>query len=268
MTPTDPMAHDPIARDPIARDSTRPDPITLTVMTYNIRLGVETNLATIAQAIRAAGTPDILALQEIGDHWNMGERVDQTATLATALNHPHHTFSPALTDPQGGRYGIALTSRHPIEAITTTKLPRDTDEQRTLLTATLRTPLGPIRTFVTHLSIHTHERLHQARTIAPLLAQATHQGPTLLLADLNDRPATPTLDALSQANTHLTDLYDTTGQGPPETFSVKTPHRRIDYLLCGGGLIPTGPTRVVREATASDHFPLIGAVTLGAVTSG
>lgn len=244
-----------------------PDAITLTLMTYNIRLGVETNLATIAQAIRAAGTPDILALQEIGDHWNMGEPIDQPATLAAALDHPYHAFAAALTDPQAGRYGIALTSRHPIEAITITPLPRDTDEQRTLLTATLRTPLGPIRAFVTHLSIHAHERLHQARTLAPLLAHATHQGPTLLLADLNDRPATPTLDALSHATTHLTDLYDTTGQGPPETFAVKSPHRRIDYLLCGGGLIPTGPTRVVREATASDHFPLMGSVALGAVTS-
>ncbi|MCB9543808.1 MAG: endonuclease/exonuclease/phosphatase family protein [Myxococcales bacterium] len=231
----------------------------ITLMTYNIRLGVETSLAAIARAIHAAGVPDILALQEIGDHWNMGERCDQTAAIARAIGHPHHVFAGALTDDTGGRYGIALTSRHAIEGITITRLPRGTDEQRVLLAATLRAPLGPIRVFVTHLSIHAHERLEQARHLAHALEDAARQGPVLLLGDLNDRPDTPTLATIRGP---LTDLFETTGHGPADTFSVKAPHRRIDYLLCGGGLVPHGPARVVREATASDHFPLIGAVRL------
>lgn len=233
----------------------------ITLMTYNIRLGVETCLAAIAEAIHAAGVPDILALQEIGDHWNMGERLDQTAAIARAIGHPHHAFAAALIDDAGGRYGIALTSRHAIEGITITRLPRGTDEQRVLLAATVATPIAPIRAFVTHLSIHAHERLEQARHLGRALAAAAHEGPTILLADLNDRPAT---DAINAARGALCDLFDATGQGPADTFSVKAPHRRIDYLFCGGGLTPHGPTRVVREATASDHFPLTGAVRVDA----
>lgn len=230
--------------------------MTLTLVTYNIRLGVESSLDAIADALRAAcpdAPPDLVALQEVGDHWNMGEHTDQTATLARQLGLAHHTFAGALTDARGGRYGIALMAPHAIEDIHVTPLPRDTDEQRVVLAATLATPT-PIHVITTHLSVAEPERITQAHHIGRLAAAAP--GPVIVLGDLNDRPATPTHAA---ARGTLTDCFDHAGAGPAETFSVVDPHRRIDYIFAGGGLVPTA-CRVVREATASDHFPLVARV--------
>ncbi len=77
------------------------------------------------------------------------------------------------------------------------------------------------------------------------------------MGDWNDRPGTPTVEAARGA---LTDCFDARGVGPTETFSVADPHRRIDYLACGGGVVPTGRCEVVRAAVASDHFPLVAEV--------
>ncbi len=221
------------------------------LMTYNIRLGVESSLAEVADVIEVAGIPDVLAMQEVGDHWRMGERVHQAEVISEALGLPHTTFAGALTDSEGGRYGISLASQWPLEDVQTIQLPVDTDEQRVCLLARTN------ETWVinTHLSIKRAERELQAAEVGRLAA--TLLGPVVVLGDLNDRPGTPTVEAVRGA---LTDCFDAMGDGAEETFSVDDPHRRIDYILCGGGVAPNGPSRVVREAYASDHFPLVAEV--------
>lgn len=225
----------------------------LTVMTYNVRVGVESSLQALALAIIAAGRPDLIAFQEIGDRWNMGEPVDQTGTLASALGLPYAVFAGALLDPAGGRFGVSLAARWPLVDTSVEPLPRETDEQRVLLQATLQHPRGDIRVLNTHLSVAAPERLAQAARLGEVAQAAAGAGPVIVLGDLNDRPGTAVVE---RARGALTDCFDARGEGPEVTFSVKDPHRRIDYLFCGGGLRPTAPARVHREATASDHFPL------------
>lgn len=229
------------------------DAARIRLMTYNIRVGVETGPAALAAAVRACGVPDLLGLQEVGNRWRMGACIDQPAFLGTALGLPHRAFAGALTDDTGGQFGVALVSRWPVETIRVLELPRDRDEQRVLLTAEV---VGPIRLLaaVTHLSVHAEEREAQARVVAATLAESAL--PVVLLGDLNDRPGTPTLDAFAA----LADAFDATGTGPEITFSVKDPHRRIDYLRCSPPLFFVGASRVCREAKASDHFPLIGEI--------
>jgi len=223
-------------------------------MTYNIRVGIETNLAQVAAAIRAEGVPDVLAMQEIGVHWNMGEHVDQPAVIADAIGLPFHTFAGALTDERGGQFGIALVSRYPLTDISFETLPRERDEQRVLLSARLESPT-PVRLLNTHLSVHEPERRLQALRVGAVAA-ATEE-PVIVLGDLNDRPGT---EVLAAARGDLVDCFDATGQGAPETFSVVDPHRRIDYIFCGPPLCPVGTSRVALNARASDHFPLIASV--------
>lgn len=221
------------------------------VMTYNIRLGVESSLAEVAADIEVAGIPEVLALQEVGDHWRMGERVDQAEAVAEALGLGHHTFAGALTDGDDGRYGIALASAWPLEEVQVFELPVEVDEQRVCLLA--RT--NGVWVLNTHLSVKAHERGLQAEEVGRLAA--TMLGPVLVMGDLNDRPGTATVRLVRG---ELTDCFDACGEGPEVTFSVEEPHRRIDYIFCGGGLAPTGTCRVVREAQASDHFPLVAEV--------
>ncbi len=221
------------------------------VMTYNIRLGVESSLAEIAADIEVAGIPDVLALQEVGDHWRMGEKVDQAEAIAQALGLTFHTFAGALTDDEGGRYGIALASAWPLEEVQVFELPVDADEQRVCLLA----KTNEVWVLNTHLSIETAERGSQAVVVGELAQKLLE--PVLVMGDLNDQPGSATVRLVRGG---LTDCFDASGEGPEVTFSVEDPQRRIDYIFCGGGIAPSGPCRVVREAAASDHFPLVAEV--------
>jgi len=214
-------------------------------------LGVESSLAEISEAVEVAGLPEVLAMQEVGDHWRMGEKTDQARAVGEALGMPHHAFAGALTDAEGGRYGIALASAWPLEAVQVFELPRDRDEQRVCLLARA----GEVWVLNTHLSVEQDEREAQAEAVGRIAAGLT--GPLVVLGDFNDRPGSATVRLARGA---LVDCFDARGEGPEVTFSVADPHRRIDYILCGGGLSPTGTCRVVREATASDHFPLVAEV--------
>lgn len=226
------------------------EPADLEVVSYNIRLGVESSLRRVAAAVGAGGVPDVLALQEVGDRWNMGERVDQARAIADHLGLAHAVFAGALVDEDGGRYGIALCARWPLAEVGVECLPRIDDEQRVMLRATLAHPAGAVGLINTHLSIRDVERLEQARVVGA--AAAGIDGPVVVLGDLNDRPGTATVGAARGA---LVDAFAAVGEGPAETFSVVEPHRCIDYVFCGEGLSPTA-ARVERAATASDHFPL------------
>ena len=224
---------------------------TYTVMTYNIRVGISTSLAEIAAAIRAIGVPDVLALQEVGLRWRMGESVNQAAVIGAAIGLPYHAFAGALLDaPSGGRFGVALVSRYPLDGVHTLNLPRETDEQRIVLRARVAAPT-PFVVLNSHLSVALPERLAQAQQLA--MMAAAEREPLVVLGDFNDRPGTPTINTIM---TDLTDCFDAAGAGPPETFSVADPHRRIDYIGVGNGACPGDLARVERTARASDHFPL------------
>ncbi len=217
--------------------------------TYNIRVGIETALEAVGAVIREGGA-DVVALQEVGVRWRMGACVDQPAVLGAAADLPFHAFAGALLDDRGGRFGVALLSRWPLDGVQTTNLPREIDEQRVLLRARVLAP-EPFVVLVTHLSVQAPERLRQALQVG--LAVAAEAEPVVLLGDLNDLPGSPVGAAACGG---LVDCFDAAGEGPPETFSVQEPHRRIDYIACGPGLVPAGPCRVLTTARASDHFPL------------
>lgn len=227
------------------------------VVTYNVRLGLDGGLAAVGDAL-ATLDADIVCLQEIGVRWQMGECVDQPAVLAARLGFAHVAFAGALTDARGGRFGVAVLSRRGLRSVGFALLPRAADEQRVLLQVALDTA-PRLNVWTTHLSIFETEREDQALRIREELARC--DGPTLLAGDFNDVPASRTLAILRGApladGTPMTDLFDACGTGDPLTFSVRAPNRRIDYLLAGGGL-GAGPTRVAREISTSDHFPVVG----------
>lgn len=231
----------------------------LTVMTYNIRVGVETSLADLVEAIRAVGVPDVLALQEVGLRWRMGECVDQAAVIGQALGLDYTAFAGALLDaPTGGRFGVALASRWPLDGVHTTNLPRIDDEQRVILRARVLAP-RPVVVLNTHLSVKGPERLQQAQQLA--LAVAAEADPVIALGDWNDRPDSETVacargdQGAPGDHSALIDCFDAVGDGDPLTFSVAAPQARIDYIAVSPALVPLA-AGVARAARASDHFPV------------
>ena len=151
---------------------------------------------------------------------------------------------------------LALTAAWALDGVEQALLPRERDEQRTLLRGVVTPPSwggARVHVFVTHLSTEPTERLAQAERVAE--AVAATEGPALLLGDLNDLSGSAPLRALESAG-----LCDPWVELHPDdlgyTFSVKRPNRRIDYLLCRGLRCEA----IEREAwsVSSDHLPLWG----------
>lgn len=235
----------------------------LALVTYNIRLGIETSIGALAEAVAALGPVDVLALQEIGVRWRMGERIDQPAFLAQCLDMPYHAFAGALTDDTGGRFGVALVSRLPFASVDFTLLPRLDDEQRVLLHVVLDTT-PRIHVFNTHLSILPTERALQAGRVAAAVAAV--DGPVLVLGDFNDLPDSEVLACLrgvgptnADRPRPMVDVFGAVGDGDALTFSVRHPNRTIDYVLCDDACAPLF-ARVALETRTSDHFPLLARV--------
>src|SRR5215203_468511 len=91
---------------------------TLRVMTYNIHVGVgmdkKLDLQRIADVINHE-RPDLVGLQEVDRNAKRTEGKDEIAELA-AMTRMHFAFAPNL-DYQGGKYGVAILSKHPIKNI-------------------------------------------------------------------------------------------------------------------------------------------------------
>ncbi len=227
---------------------------TLVIVTYNIRLGIQQGLASIAEAVVGTAEPDILAVQEVGDHWLMGPDGDTTQRLSELFELPHTHFVPTLTESRSdgppARYGHALLSKWPITRSDVIDLPRSEDEPRRLLNTAVDHPSGGFEILSTHLSHLDDERAPQGRFLRQWLADHRWDSDArFVLGDLNATDAEPWLAGLRG------DWTDADDARRRPTFPAHDPARRIDYVLAQGA---TPVSTVVPPAPdASDHRPVI-----------
>lgn len=236
-------------------------PLRIRVLTYNLHHGEgvdgKLDLERIARVIRDA-QPDIVALQELDRSTNRTGKVDQPAELAR-LTGLQATFGGNIA-LQGGEYGNAVLSRWPVRRKENHSLPRlDQGEQRGVLELEIELPDGrpPLLMLATHLDHRpaNRERIESAEAINRLAA-AHPEMPALLAGDLNDIPDSRTLREFGKqwirANADVL-----------PTIPVEQPKHQIDYVL----FRPAErwrvlEARVLDEATASDHRPLLAVLEL------
>lgn len=233
----------------------------LRVLTYNIHHGEgidgRLDLERIARVIRSA-EPDLVALQEVDNRTMRTGQVDQAAELAR-LTGMNVAFGGNL-DYQGGKYGNAVLSRYPIARQRNHLLPRlDDGEQRGVLEVEVELPGEgpPLVLLATHLDHRRgdRERIASAKAINELIGKAADR-PAILAGDLNDLPDSPTLGEFSR-------LWKNSNDEPLPTIPVAEPARQIDYVL----FHPAErwnviETKVLEEAVASDHRPLLAVLEL------
>lgn len=232
-----------------------PSEKSIVVITYNIRLGIQEGLPAVARALSVYEPPDILAIQEIGDHWTMGPNGDSTAILAELLQLPHFFHIPPLveTSPDGkeARYGHALLSRWPISSPEILELPRLEDEPRALFIAQIDAPQGPIEVLSTHLSYLKSDRPAQGAFLLQRL-QKPSSSPRFLLGDLNaDLNDDPDDHWLHHLQTHW---RDADGARSRLTFPSSEPRLRLDYIFAQNAQCID--VAVGEDPGPSDHFPL------------
>ncbi len=231
------------------------------VVSYNTHHGQGSDgrldLARIAAAIRDSRA-DIAGLQEVDRHWGArSDFADQAAELARRLAmHVAHGANLDLDPLQPGqprrRYGNALLSHAPIRGWRNTLLPRTGGlEQRGLLEALVTVRDVPVRVFTTHLQHDSRpERIAQIAAVREVIGTARE--PVVLVGDLNARPGTPEIDAVTE---DLVDAWAEVGVGPGYTYSTEDPHARLDYVLHSTGV--TARAAAVLRTDGSDHLPVL-----------
>lgn len=236
--------------------------VALRVLSYNIHHGAgvdgKLDLERIAKVILSA-KPAIVALQEVDRKAARTRGVDQAAELAR-LTKMKFVFGPNIKLGDGD-YGNAVLSRFPLELRKNHKLPNiDKGEQRGVLEVMIQTPDGPVRMFATHFDHRRppEERMASAKFVNELFKQEPRL-PTLLAGDLNATPKSGPLKTLSSR----WKLADAVVKGDHPTVPVKDPKRQIDFVLSAPSTrARVVETKVLSEAVASDHRPVLAVVEL------
>ncbi len=239
------------------------------IMTYNIRLGIQQGVESIASLIRDSSA-DIIALQEVGKFWNYGPAGDTLARLSELTGLPHYTYAPALTLPGQGvaapsestptpldaQYGHGLLSRWPIIQTHLQLLTQNKDERRVLLFATVETEQGKLQVLSTHLSHVDSDRPAQAKELVKAARKLAKTGdPVILLGDFNESPDTRWIKSLQKK------WHDAGQHSSNPTFPASEPRVRIDYLMAANAHWQTDAI-VIDEREASDHRPVIASLQL------
>lgn len=237
------------------------EPLRLTVLSYNIHHaeGVDGKLDVerISRVILSV-KPDLVALQEVDKNVKRSESVDQPAELAR-LTKMNVVFG-ANIDLQGGHYGNAILSRHPISKHQNHLLPNiDKSEQRGVIEAEIMLPdmKQPLLLLATHFDFRRdeRERLESVKVINELAAKHAAR-PALLAGDLNATPESKTLEQLAGS-------WKRANAEPLPTIPVKEPKQQIDFILYR----PQNRWKVVEvkvldEAVASDHRAIVATLEL------
>ena len=243
-------------------------PPSLTVATYNIRHGAGMDgvldLERTAAAI-AALDADIVALQEVDDATGRCGGVDQAAWLGSRLGMQHAFGS--FMDFDGGRYGMAILSRFPIESATPWRLPTGHEPRVALAVEIVPPDLGPLTIIDVHFDWVEDDGFRFAQADAVAARLATLDTPWIVLGDFNDTPGSRTRALFAELGIEGAKPLEATA-----TWPAHEPRVDIDSIVAGPGGSPTDESTprpawhpfdltVVPEAVASDHRPVRATVT-------
>lgn len=249
-----PSNHAAVLASLVRQPADAPPTATLRAATYNIRHGEGSDgaldLARTADVLRALEA-DVIGLQEVDLDVARTNGVNQPLALAGALGM-HPAFG-AFMPYQGGHYGMAILSKHPLVDTYALRLP-DGNEPRVALIAEVRLP-DDSTAFVVNVHFDWVDddryRFAQAQTLAAHLAELDR--PFVLLGDFNDGPDSRTLALFRELATeaHKPDAAR-------RTWPAHAPKVEIDFVFAGPpSAWEVGPARVVEEAVASDHRPVV-----------
>lgn len=210
---------------------------------------------------------DLIALQEVDKNTHRSGKVDQARHIAGELGMKY-TFRSHY-NYNGGEYGVALLSKHPISDVQRHAIK---DSALKMLQAKVELPSGEVSAYVVHFHPFTNPlaeapkktennkaRAAELSKIQALVAEA--KGPALVMGDFN------TIGAELAAN--FTDACGKSDQATWPTASPKV-HKglrwlgdagagvRIDYIWASDKLNVHG-CKVV-DSNASDHRPVVAEI--------
>ncbi len=237
-----------------------PQPAMLRIVSYNIRHGVgmdgTLDLDRTAAVLRRLA-PDLIALQEVDEKCLRSGGVDQAAALGKALGMEHR-FGEFM-DYGGGRYGLAVLSKLPVQATKRHQLPRGA-EPRCALEVVVQAPGidGPL-SFVCVHNDWTAEAIRVKQMRALLAALGDDERQVIIVGDYNALPGSESLTLLAEAGWQI--LTKDGGPARGRTWPADDPSEAIDHIASRGLPRSAMTHEVVNEAVASDHRPILAVFT-------
>ena len=233
----------------------------LRVVSFNMAAARTAPLSRIAAALQAFDA-DIIAIQEVDNKTLRSGHINQATELQT-LTGLNVEFGRAINF-EGGEYGLAIASRHPIDNVTITPLFSGKREARILMSADISVPgfNAPVTVFNTHLDTGENPELRTRQVRQINKHTINNRGIKLLTGDINDVPETDTYrDLLRYWNN--TWAYDKDARSWPAI----NPEIEVDYIFSSKaqrweveqGFIPNndGLWNGIDWRTISDHLPII-----------
>jgi endonuclease/exonuclease/phosphatase family metal-dependent hydrolase len=275
------------------------------LITWNVQwfcgIDGQVSVERVVQEVRAIADVDVLCLQEVAVNYPQldgGAGFDQVARLRELLPGWQVCFGAAVdelgSDGQRRRFGNLVASRLPVLQLQHHPLPYPADGgvrsmPRMCSSATLATPLGPIRVMTSHLEFYsTRQRQAQADALLALHRQACahaaqppqddrsgqpfqnkpHTASAILCGDFNFEPHAAEYQALQAGSagdaTRLTDAWRALRGAEPHAPSFRVHDRRYgpqpiacDFVFVSVDLAPRlRRIEVDLQSTASDHQPV------------
>ena len=226
----------------------------LRVATWNIKhgRGMDGRLDLERTAtVLATLDSDIIALQEVDEAVRRSDRVDQATWLAECLGM-HASFG-SFMDYQGGRYGLAILSRFPIETADTWRL-TDGNEPRVAQAIRVTAPSGdPLTLVCVHFDWVADDGFRFAQASETMARLRALETPWIVLGDFNDTPASRTMRGF-----HALGRDASKPSNAAATFPADDPRIEIDFIVTGpGDRWTVDRVEVIAEEIASDHRPVI-----------
>lgn len=228
----------------------------LVTMTYNIHHGAPensevVNINNIAAVIKNAGA-ELVAIQEVDVNVPRSGKVNQAEELAKLLGMEYY-FSKSI-DYNGGEYGVAILSKHPLSNKRREALPMPTaGEQRSVAVATVTLPGGKTLDFgCTHLDLNVPNRTAQAEYLNNM--SKTLGKPLVIGGDYNAEPSSSEMVKLKEEFT--LSCMSTCAV----SFPVRNPTKAIDFMVANGkakSLFTLVSAVALTGQYASDHLPVV-----------
>ena len=233
------------------------DPITMRIMTYNIKHGAGMDdvidLNRQAAVIQNAD-PEVVGLQEVDSCVKRSSYVHQASVLAKSLGM-YSTFGPAIP-LTGGKYGVAILSKE--KPLSHRNIPLPGKEKRTLLVCEFKEYVFA----TTHLALEEENRMTSLDII--LEEAARWDKPFFICGDWNDVPTSTLITKMKKSFRFLNNITNTSSN---YTFPAGTPNKIIDYIARYGRTGTSVTKRqVINQPDASDHRPVLVEVVFDGVT--